>query len=324
MRRNRPKVLILNQKAFFASWGGPAPPTGPGRPSSSHPLLMIPVTWDMPGLKWNDVNLRWGSPSYLIEFHEPGWVYDPDSLSQPPTATTQPKRRTNKMPKSDYIKKRDEEFSAQLTLFKHNIGDYAATFGLSTAQVTSQANDAAYFAYVLAMQDIHIQSGEQWTAWKDSIRGGGGAATPPAAPTLPAAVTPVAPGIERRFRDLVRMIKAHPAYTAAIGELLGIEGPETAPPPPGDYQPEIRLELVGGQVVVRWGWQGTRAFLSALEIEVDRGSGFQLLTIDTTPDYTDTTPLPATAQKWTYRAIFRDGEGRIGQWSPVVSIIVAA
>ncbi len=39
---------------------------------------------------------------------------------------------------------------------------------------------------------------------------------------------------------------------------------------------------------------------------------------------TDTTPLPATAQKWTYRAIFHDGEGRVGQWSPSVTITVVA
>lgn len=35
-------------------------------------------------------------------------------------------------------------------------------------------------------------------------------------------------------------------------------------------------------------------------------------------------PLHATAQKWTYRAIYRDDEGRVGQWSALVSITVAA
>lgn len=285
---------------------------------------MKPVTWNMPGLRWGDKNLRWGSPSYLIEYGEPGWVYDPNSLSQPPSSTTTKPRKKKNMPKSDYIKKRDADFSAQLTLFKNGIGDYVTTFGLTTGQVTGQANDALYFAYVLALQDIYIQGGQQWTAWKDAIREGGGAATPPATPTLPTAVTPVAPGIEKRFRDLVKIIKAHPAYTTAIGEALGIEGQESAPPPPADFQPEISLVLMGGLVVVLWSWMGKSAFLHALEIEVDRGSGYQFLTIDTTPNYNDTTPLPATAQKWTYRAIFRNGEGRTGQWSASVSITVVA
>lgn len=284
------------------------------------------VTWDLPGLRWGDVNLRWGSPSYLIEYGEPGWVYDPNSLSQPPAptiTTTRPKRRKH-MPKLDYIKRRDEDFSAQLTLFKNNIGSYAATFGLTPEQIASQAADANYFAYVLAMQDIFITAGQQWTAWKEAMRDGGENSTPPALPTFPTAVLPVPPGIEKRFRNLVKIIKAHPAYTVAIGEALGIEGAESAPPPPGDFQPVISLELRGGEVFIRWGWDGRSAFLKSIEIEVDRGSGFQFLTIDTTPNYTDSTPLPATAAQWKYRAIYRDGQGRVGQWSAVVSISVAA
>jgi len=36
----------------------------------------------------------------------------------------------------------------------------------------------------------------------------------------------------------------------------------------------------------------------------------------------DTTPAPATAQKWTYKAIFRVGDQRAGQWSAEVSSTV--
>jgi hypothetical protein len=38
----------------------------------------------------------------------------------------------------------------------------------------------------------------------------------------------------------------------------------------------------------------------------------------------DGTPAPATAQKWTYKAIFHLGDQRIGQWSDEVSITVGA
>ena len=31
---------------------------------------------------------------------------------------------------------------------------------------------------------------------------------------------------------------------------------------------------------------------------------------------------PATAAKWTYKAIFRIGDQRVGQWSDEVSIII--
>jgi len=50
--------------------------------------------------------------------------------------------------------------------------------------------------------------------------------------------------------------------------------------------------------------------------------GFVMLTFDTTPNYTDTTPFPATPTKWTYRAIYRVGDSRVGQWSKPVTVTV--
>jgi len=66
------------------------------------------------------------------------------------------------------------------------------------------------------------------------------------------------------------------------------------------------------------------ACLDICEIEVDRSDskGFVMLTFDTTPNYTDTTPFPSTPTKWTYRAIYRVGDQRVGQWSKPVSVTV--
>ena len=52
---------------------------------------------------------------------------------------------------------------------------------------------------------------------------------------------------------------------------------------------------------------GFSAFLDMLEIQVDcgDGKGWVFLTMDNTPNYTDTAPLPATPTKWKYRAIYR-------------------
>jgi hypothetical protein len=45
------------------------------------------------------------------------------------------------------------------------------------------------------------------------------------------------------------------------------------------------------------------------------------LAIATEPNYTDTAPLPAPGQSaaWNYRAIYRLGDERVGQWSDPVS-----
>ena len=57
---------------------------------------------------------------------------------------------------------------------------------------------------------------------------------------------------------------------------------------------------------------------------VDRadGKGFVLLTIDTTPNYTDTQPFPAAKAIWTYKAIYRLDDAQVGRWSQPVSVNV--
>ncbi|MBI5687476.1 MAG: hypothetical protein HZC54_20580 [Verrucomicrobia bacterium] len=230
------------------------------------------------------------------------------------------------MAKSDYINPNDLAFLAQLRTFKNNVGNYAALLGVSPAQVAAQAADTDYFAHVVACHQAMQNNAQQWTAWKKLTRGGGispesGA---PVAAVLPAAVPAVPPGIEARFRALVKQIKANANYNTSIGDALGIEGAQQAAPDLAAIQPIIELELSGGQIIIHWGWGGYSAWLDMIEIQVDRGDGkgYVLLAHDTTPGYTDTTPLPTTPAKWKYKAIYRVGDQRVGVWSQEVAITV--
>ncbi len=47
-----------------------------------------------------------------------------------------------------------------------------------------------------------------------------------------------------------------------------------------------------------------------------------MLAIDTTPGYTDTAPFPSAPAKWSYQAIYRVADNRVGQWSNPVAIAV--
>jgi hypothetical protein len=211
-----------------------------------------------------------------------------------------------------------------LVTFKDAIGAYSALLGLSPAQVTGQAEDSDYFAYVIAGSTVMHNGSRQWADWKKLTRDGG--AQPPSgapvAPALPAAVTATAAGIEGRFRALVRLVKASPAYNSAIGKALGIEGSEQSGPDLTTIAPDLTATLSGGQVQVGWGWQGYGSKLDMIEILVDRGNGFVPLAYDTTPGYTDTAPFPAAPAKWTYKAIYRKGDSQVGQWSNEVSLTV--
>jgi hypothetical protein len=282
---------------------------------------MRPLRYGDPEARWGNKNLRWGSPSYVLEPGDPGYV-PPEGTPSP----SNPKPKQNKMPKDSAIKRPDDDFRDQLNTFKTNIGGYATLLEVTPAQVTAQAADADYFTYVMACQEIVQNTGKQWTAWKELAREGG---TPPATgsplpPELPTAVPAVGFGIEVRFRALVQQIKKHPNYNVSIGQILGIEGAVQSGPDLATIQPELKLSLAGGVVQVGWTWQGQSKFLDMIEIQVDRGTGggFVMLTYDTTPGYTDTTPLPATPAKWKYRAIYRVADARVGQWSSEEAITV--
>jgi hypothetical protein len=97
----------------------------------------------------------------------------------------------------------------------------------------------------------------------------------------------------------------------------------SAPFDTATLKPLLTLRLNGGKVEIPWDWGGYSGQLEGIEIQVDRdGKGFTMLTIDTTAGYTDTAELPATPTKWTYRAIYRLNDTRIGQWSDEASITV--
>ena len=283
------------------------------------PWTGLPFTWDSP-----NPNVTWDG---LLEPGDPGFVPYPSTLLPQARSKYKAKsKRKTHTPKSDYIKNRDDEFAAQLATFKNNIGDHIATFSLTPAQITSQAADADYLAFILASQEVCSNCSQQWTAWKDIVRDGTappGTAQPVDAP-MSDPVPAVAPGIEARFRALVKIIKAHPAYNASIGESLGIEGAAQTGPDFATFKPVLELELRGSLVFIKWTWQGQSDYLDMIEIQVDRGTGggFVFLCQDTTPGYADTTALPAAPAKWGYKAIFRDGTQRVGQWSDVVTITV--
>jgi len=252
------------------------------------------------------------------------------------------------MAKTKYIARNDNAFAAQTQTFKFNIGNYAAILALTLDQITGQAADADYFSYVLQCQLAMQNGAQQWTSWKDIVRDGGApplpaappaptittagkAAVPtavataaPVPPTFPDPVPAVAPGVEPRFRLLVKQIKANANYNEAMGEALGIEGPQETGPDLSTVQPVFDVEIIGNRVEVGWGWGGNAAFLDMCEIQVDRGDGkgYVPLAFDTTPGYVDTQPFPAAPAKWTYKAIYRVGDAQVGQWSKPASITV--
>lgn len=231
------------------------------------------------------------------------------------------------MAKQYYLPDQDAPRATWLTTLAAAAPAFAAKYGLTPADLATLTDGGKAFTAVLAARETFTNLGQSLTAYKNALRDGLPQGQTVVVPTVPAlALGPVVdPGIFGRVTAIVNKIKVNPAYTAADGEAMGIEGSDDASraADPATLKPIVSLRLANGaQVEVVWKKDGH----DALELQVDRGDtkGWQFLAIDTQPNYTDTTPLAAgQTAKWTYRAIYRDRDERVGQWSDPVSIAVA-
>lgn len=225
------------------------------------------------------------------------------------------------MAKRDFVPNDDPSLAVLLEKFAAAGTTYGTTIGFSAADQAVFVADATAFRYTLTQQQRLRASAQQYTAWKDALRDGGDG-TIAAAPVYPAAPstvpTMVTPGVVGRLRAAARRVKASPNYSQAIGNAFGIEGEREQTPETVTLQPVLTTTLNGGRVIVGW----TRGSADALELYVDRGDGkgFTFLALDTVPDYIDTAALPATPAVWKYKAMYRQDDQPIGQWSAVVSV----
>ena len=108
------------------------------------------------------------------------------------------------------------------------------TFGLSAADKTDAANDAANVALVVNYKEAAEAYAQAVTEWADLILEGLIGTPMPATPTGPAAplfALSSKAAVEARTRLQVGIIKADPDYTAQVGENYGIVG--TGPAAPG-------------------------------------------------------------------------------------------
>jgi hypothetical protein len=199
------------------------------------------------------------------------------------------------MATSPYLPDTDAGKDAFLTNFALKLPAYQTALQLSAGDVTAVQNAAALFHWARVTQEQTATSAKQWTAFKNRLRDG-------------AVVAPIVLPVDP-------VIGAAPALPAPGYGIFGAEqtfDPEAA-------KPVLTLRLVaGGQPEIGW----KKGPFTALEIEVNRGTGFTFLAVDTEPDYVDTFTPPATPTIWTYRAVYRLGESMAGQWSDPAEITV--
>ena len=211
-----------------------------------------------------------------------------------------------------------------LTNLRTKLPGYATPLGLASGTVSGAVADCAWLVYVLSawLPAVRTFAEACTDAATDAQTGDGAALMSLPTFTPPTGGTPVNSGALTRIFALVQTIKDSAGYTDAIGSDLGIVGAEKGAPDFDTFGPVLKITRAPAGVTVGWDWQGKREFLDMIELRVNRGSGDELLAFDTTPGYNDTAPIPANPTKCKYRAIYRVGDQRVGQWSAEASVNV--
>lgn len=165
---------------------------------------------------------------------------------------------TNVMSKRsvDWMKQAIVDLLDQWSHFTVKLPTYAGTFGLAAGEVTANDDDYAWAQWAQDVVAEFDAEAKGRVSFRNKFLEGPTEVTAQAVPTFNLDVEYPAPGgappldgALGRWRVLVDRIKSHPAYTATIGEDLGIAAPE---PPPQLMKPSIRCEQqTGGPVSLR-------------------------------------------------------------------------
>jgi len=200
-------------------------------------------------------------------------------------------------PSSTYPSTADIGYAAWLKHFAVKLPAYAEQYGLTPQELTDLQQLSTQFTTWL------IECTHQATELK---QGKVAAAIPNKRSLLDHAVV------------LVRRIRAHPAYTAAQGSLLGFA---TAPQLKTCYPapPTLRIAIPtdrGQAPMLTWlPYRG-----ATLQVEVCRdGRTWQPLPLLAPKAYQDAHQQPSVATPWHYRARYSWPDWPAGQWGPVVT-----
>ena len=202
------------------------------------------------------------------------------------------------MAKQDFIPPKDNDFLVWHDRFKTEVTANLAAAGLVAADATQVNTDNIDVHAKAAASNLADAAAKQATADKNASR----------------------KNLEARTRALVRRIKAAPGYTVALGELLGIIGPEDSTNL-STAKPILQgVDKHGGRVEISFNLLTSEGVNIYSQREGD--ADFKLLNRDNHSPYVDTRPLlvagkPELRQ---YRAIYVVGDQEVSRFSDDLTV----
>ena len=197
------------------------------------------------------------------------------------------------MAKSDFIPPQDNNLLVWHDRFKTNVLANAATFGLVAADTTIITNDNTDIHAKITSLNAVQAAVKMAVADKNTSRR----------------------NAEAHARALARRIKAHPAYTVALGNLLGIEGPEDTTDLTTSKPTLTGADRTGGSVEI--GFNKSISDGVNLYSKREGDADFVYLARDTASPYVDNRPLKVAGKPEIreYKAVYVQDDAEIGLFS---------
>lgn len=231
------------------------------------------------------------------------------------------------MANSRYIPNSDQGMLNWLKNFSATFATYAQQFGFGQQVVDSVKNDLSAFEYILELLEVFKSETKERTAYKEILKNGPLGAPLGNFPTLnelPPVPAVVPAGLIPRISSIVKRIKAHPLYTEAIGQDLGVVASalSASGQQSDSAKPQLSLTKMAGKIRIKY----IKGKFQGIQLFSRRGSekDFSLLANVTLTSYDDTrlnlqTGTPETRE---YYACYLLKDQLVGLNSDVVSEVV--
>lgn len=226
------------------------------------------------------------------------------------------------MPES-YVPRAEPALVIWFNNFQIKFTTYALTVGFVAADVTNVQNDYATLAWTVNLVEVFKAEAKERVEYKDTLAYAATGTLAPAVPTIPTIAPPATiapPGILPRVQATIARIKAHPNYTLAMGQDLGIVAP-AAPVPDDKDKPILTASAQpDSDIVIKW----NKGIYDGVSIESQRNNEttWAQIGMDTSSPYLDSRPPLAVVQAEVrrYRARYFKNDTPTGGYSDIVTI----
>lgn len=226
------------------------------------------------------------------------------------------------MPVQYYMPPREADLVIWFINWAAKIQTYGTLLGLSAAEKTQANVDAGFVQTLVNSVQGYKTFVSDVVGYKDIVVYaplGTGVPATPVVPSIFIVRLGALAAIVKRTQQLNERIRNHPAYTVAIGQDLGIIGPEV--PPQTEPTNVQATALPGSDVRISY----NKGRFAGVVIFSKRGAepSFSQLSIDTNTPYVDTRDAltPGQPENRTYRLQLYDGDNPVGDYSDEVSVV---